>query len=395
MLVASLALAAACGGDDDSAAPTDDTTDATDEDAAPTDTPDEPETPDEPDTTDAADPPAGAAPDLSAVCPDPLVLQTDWFPSPEHGYAYRLIGDAGTLDAENGIFSGPLLDTGIDLEIRAGGPYLGFQPTPATMYLDDDIHLGYVNTDDKVATADGQPTIGVMAPLEINPQILMWNPEAYDFETFEDIGESDAAVLVFGGSVYVDYLVNAGFVRPDQVDPSYDGAPARFVAEDGALAQQGFATSEPYRYEVELEDWGRPVEFLLIHDSGYEIYSQTLSVRTDALDELSPCLEQVVPVFQQAVVDHWTDPEPTNQLIVEIVDDLDSSWVLAPGQMEYSARTAVELGVVGNGSDDTVGNFDDDRMERMVELVVDVLGIDDVSPDAVYTNRFIDPSIGF
>lgn len=255
------------------------------------------------------------------------MLQTDWFPSPEHGYAYLLVGNEGTLDAENGIFTGPLLDTGIDLEIRAGGPYLGFQPTVAITYLDDDIHLGYINTDEKVDGAAEQPTIGVMAPLEINPQILMWNPEEYDFATFDDLGESDAAVVVFGGGVFIEYLVSAGFVRPDQVDPSYDGAPARFVAENGALAQQGFATSEPYRYEVELEDWPRPVDHLLIHDSGYEIYSQTLSVRADQFDELAPCFEQLVPIFQQAVIDHWSDPEPTNQLILDIVDELDSSWV--------------------------------------------------------------------
>lgn len=385
MLVSvSLALtAAACGDDDEPSAATTGTTPETTV-ASPGESTE---------STAASD----ASVDLTGVCPDPLVLQTDWFPSPEHGYAYRLVGDAGVLDAENGVFSGPLLDTGIDLEIRAGGPYLGFQPTTATMYVDDSIHLGYVNTDESVNGAVDQPTVAVMAPLEINPQILMWNPEEYDFGTFEDIGETDAAVVVFGGVIYVDYLVGAGLVRAEQVDPSYDGSPARFVVENGALAQQGFVTSEPYRYEFELEEWGRPVDYLLIHDSGYEVYSQTLSARSDVVDELAPCFEQVIPLFQQAVVDHWNDPEPTNDLIVEIVEDLASSWVLFPAQMEYSARTALELGVVGNGPDDTIGNFDEDRMERMVELLKGVLtGVpDDLSADEVYTNRFIDPSIGF
>ena len=335
--------------------------------------------------------------DLSGACPDPLVLQTDWFPSPEHGYAYRLIGDAGELDSENGIYRGPLLDTGIDLEIRAGGPYLGFQPTTATMQLDEGIHFGYVNTDEQVAAWDEVPTVAVAAPFDTNPQILMWNPEAYSFSSFEEIGQSDATVVYFAGGVFIDYMVDAGILRADQVDPSYDGSPGRFVAEGGALVQQGFATSEPWLYENALEDWGKPVDFLLIHDSGFEIYAQPLVVRAAALEELRPCLELVVPVFQQSVIDHYADSGPTDAVILQIVEDLASFWVLYPGQMDYSTATALALGNVGNGTDDIVGNMDDARMERVVQLLKDVLdGVpQDIEASDIYTNEFIDPSIGF
>ena len=346
---------------------------------------------------DPAEEPAPAAVDLSGVCPDPLVLQTDWFPSPEHGYAYRLIGDAGELDAENGIYRGPLLDSGIDLEIRAGGPYLGWAPTSATMQLDPGIHFGYVNTDEQVAAYDVIPTVAVAAPFDTNPQILMWNPEVYSFSSFEDIGESDATVVYFAGGVFIDYMVDAGILRADQVDPSYDGSPSRFVAEGGALVQQGFATSEPWLYENALEDWGKPVDFLLIHDSGFEIYPQPLVVRADAIDELRPCLELVVPIFQQAIVDHYADSAATDAVILQIVEDLESFWVLYPGQMQYSTATALELGNVGNGPDDIVGNLDDARMERVVQLLKDVLeGVpQDIKASDIYTNEFIDPSIGF
>ena len=34
----------------------------------------------------------------------------------------------------------------------------------------------------------------------------------------------------------------------------------------GAIAQQGFASAEPYNYEFVFEDWLRPVEFQLIHE---------------------------------------------------------------------------------------------------------------------------------
>ena len=392
------------GDDEEAPAPSGEPGD--DEEApAPDDDADEASEAEEPaaDTEPAADEPPEEAPhdpmavDLSGVCPDPLVLQTDWFPSPEHGYAYRLIGDAGELDSENGIYRGPLLDTGIDLEIRAGGPYLGFQPTTATMQLDEGIHFGYVNTDEQVAAWDEVPTVAVAAPFDTNPQILMWNPEAYSFSSFEEIGQSDATVVYFAGGVFIDYMVDAGILRADQVDPSYDGSPGRFVAEGGALVQQGFATSEPWLYENALEDWGKPVDFLLIHDSGFEIYAQPLVVRAAALEELRPCLDLVVPVFQQSVIDHYADSGPTDAVILQIVEDLASFWVLYPGQMDYSTATALALGNVGNGPDAIVGNMDDARMERVVQLLKDVLdGVpQDIEASDIYTNEFIDPSIGF
>ncbi|MCE2512449.1 MAG: ABC transporter substrate-binding protein [Acidimicrobiia bacterium] len=433
LVVASAALiAAACGDDaDDESQPTAEPAPAVEEAPAASDEPeeaveeapaasDEPEeaveeapAPGEEDVDDAAateepadDEPADAATeeetspmsvDLSGVCPDPLVLQTDWFPSPEHGYAYRLIGDAGELDTENGVYRGPLLATGIDLEIRAGGPYLGFAPTTATMQLDEGIHFGYVNTDEQIAAWDVVPTVAVAAPFDTNPQILMWSPEEYSFSSFEDIGQSDAAVVYFAGGVFIDYMVDAGILRADQVDPSYDGSPARFVAEGGAVVQQGFATSEPWLYENALEEWGKPVDFLLIHDSGFEIYAQPLVVRAAVLEDLRPCLELVVPIFQQSVIDHYADPGPTDAVILQIVEDLASFWVLYPGQMEYSSATALELGNVGNGPDGIVGNMDDARMEGIVQLLKDVLeGVpQDIEASDIYTNEFIDPSIGF
>jgi len=398
-LLAIVALVGAACGDDDEAGPTDTVevdAEETPEAEAAEETPEEEAAEETPEEEAAEETPVSV--DLASVCPDPLVLQTDWYPSPEHGYAYRLIGDAGEFDAENGIYRGPLLDSGIDLEIRAGGPYLGFQPGTSTMYVDDGIHLAYVSTDEAVAGAAADlPTTAVMAPLEINPQILMWDPETYSFASFEDIGASGAVVNYFAGASYIDYLVGAGVLDAGQVDPSYDGTPARFVAEGGAIVQQGFATSEPFFYENELEEWSKPVDFLLVHDAGFELYSQPLVVRSGALEELRPCLEQAIPVFQQAVVDHYADPDPTSAVILDIVEQLDGAWVVTAGQMDYSANSAVELGVAGNGPDGTVGNFDDGRMAIVFEQLVTVFdGVPaELGATDLYTNDFIDPTIGF
>ena len=114
-------------------------------------------------------------------CPNPLVIQTDWFPEPEHGALYNLTAGEGSIDGESGRFSGPLAaDPSITLEIRAGGPFVGFQQTVALMATDSDIFLGYVNTDEAIQNYEDFPTTAVVAPLEINPQMIMWDPDTYD-----------------------------------------------------------------------------------------------------------------------------------------------------------------------------------------------------------------------
>ena len=150
-------------------------------------------------------------------------------------------------------------------------------------------HLGYANTEGQVLRWAETPVISVVAPLEINPQIIYWDPETYpDVETLADLGEEGVTINVFTGGTFAEVFVAEGIWNEDQVDPSYDGSPARFIAEDGAIAQQGFASAEPYKYENEFEEWGKPIAFQTLHDAGFEVYSQTLSVRPDKLEELTP-----------------------------------------------------------------------------------------------------------
>ncbi|MDQ4137925.1 MAG: ABC transporter substrate-binding protein, partial [Actinomycetota bacterium] len=307
------------------------------------------------------------ATDLSDVCPATVVIQTDWNPEAEHGAQYELLGDDYEIDAELKSVSGPLLAsgeyTGVDVEIRAGGPAIGFQTVAAQMYQDTDITLGYAATDEQVENSADLPVKAVLAPIEINPQMIMWDPETYpEAETIADIGETGAIVRYFGGAAYMEWLIAEGQLSRDQVDGGYDGTPANFVAAGGADAQQGFASAEPYIYEHEVEDWGKPVEFQLIHDAGWQAYAAAMSVRTGEFEELSPCLEKLVPVMQQATVDYYSDPAETNDVILELVEAYDTGWVYSEGVADFSVQQQVELGLVGNGDNETLGDFDLDRV---------------------------------
>ncbi len=336
---------------------------------------------------------------LTDVCPNPLIIQTDWFPEPEHSHTYQMIGTDGVVDAENGTYSGELRDTGLTIEIRAGGPYIGFSPPTAQFYADDDIFMAYVDTAAAIRGSGATPVTAVFTSFEVGPQILMWDPEDYDFESFSDIGDSGATVLYFQGATYMDYLIADGRLSADQVDASYDGSPVRFISEDG-LVQQGFATNEPYRYENEIEGWLKPVDFFLIHDSGFELYQSAVSVRSGDIETYRECLELIVPIMQEDLVNYFNDPQPINDKLDDIVKELDSFWTSSKETHAAATVAMRDLGLVTDGGNGFVGDMDGNRIQGLLDILVPIFteqGVEgfnpDVSPDDIYTNEFLDPSI--
>jgi hypothetical protein len=188
-------------------------------------------------------------------------------------------------------------------------------------------------------------------------------------------------------------------LKRSQVDGSYDGKPANFVAAGGKAAQAGFATSEPYIYQNEVRQWAKPVRYALVNEAGYPFYPQALSVRAGEVDQLAPCLEKLVPIVQRAQIDYLSDPAATNNLIVDLVEQYDTGWVYSAGLADYAiAKMREEF--VGNGPDQTLGNFDMARVERMLEIVTPIFTAQRQPPEEgltgadIATNQFVDESIG-
>jgi hypothetical protein len=346
--------------------------------------------------------PAGGPLDLTGACPATVVMQQDWQPEAEHGGMYSLVGPDRTIDANAKLVRGSLVaqgvDTGVDIEVRPGGPSVGFQPVPALMYLDESIVLGTVYSDTAIATSANQPVVAVVSQLTTSPLMFMWDPASHPgAQTLRDVAASGVP-LVTSDPVIPALLEGQGIISPAQVDTSYDGSPARFVS-DPRILQQGYATSEPYLYEHEISAWGRPVANQKLADYGYTVYPSPLSVRADRLEQLRPCLEKLVPIMQRAQLDYLTDPGPTNALIVELVEAYQTGWTYSPGVADYAVRAMREEGLVTNDPASGVfGQFDPARMEQIVSTFGPLLQaqgtIPEVpAPDTLYTNEFIDPSI--
>ncbi|MEA2361580.1 MAG: hypothetical protein QOD71_725 [Thermoleophilaceae bacterium] len=343
----------------------------------------------------------GGTSDLASACGDRIVAQTDWYPSGNHSALYELAGQGGEIDSKKGVYSNEIGSTGVTLEVRAGGPFIGFQGDVSILYQNTDIMLGYVNTSEAAAFSGKQPVIGVVTPYDKNPQELMWNPEELDIHDFADIGKSGASVLVFDAKApWVEYMIGKGWINRDQIDGSYDGSPTRFVAENGNLVQQGFVTDEVPYYEKVLDKWKKPVSYLLLHDSGLEDYPQVISARADVVKEKRACLKALVPMIQQAQVDWANDPSKTNALLVKLNEAYKAPASNSCCLDENHAITLKE-GLISNGPDSTLGNFDMDRVQTVIDTVLPIYEkqkLDsydpNVKPDTIATNEFIDPSIG-
>lgn len=345
--------------------------------------------------------------DLAAAgCPANIKIQTDWNPEAEHGHLYQLFGDDYTIDSSVKSVTGPLLAsgeyTGVDVTVLSGGPAVGFAQPNSQLYADDSIFMAYVGTDEAIAHSSDLPTVGVFAPLEKDPQMIMWDPTTYpDVKSIADLGKAGVTIRVFPGGTYIDYFVGAGVISASEVDSTYDGSPAVFVSEGGKIAQQGFASAEPYIYKNEVAEWGKDVSYQLINDAGYPKYAAVLSVRPDDVTKYADCLKALVPVLQQADVDYYADPTTANKLILKLVDEYDTGWIYSQGVADYSVETQLKDGIVGNGPDDTVGNLDADRVQSLFDIVVPIYTEAGLTPAEglkatdIYTNEFIDPSIGF
>jgi hypothetical protein len=293
-------------------------------------------------------------------------------------------------------------DTGIRLEIRAGGPATGFQQVSQQLYLDHSITFGGVATDEQVQNAAAAPTLAVFAPMDLNPQVLMWDPQLYpQFNTIADVGQTDTTVLYFHGATYMEFLVGSGVLRRSQIDDRYDGRPTRFVAAGGRIVQQGYVTNEPYAYEREVQRWGRPLAYQLLHDAGYPIYAEALVIRPKDKAHLAPCLRRLVPILQQATADYAAEPAETNSRISKLVDQM-GGYPYTTGRAEWAVGKMLSEGILANGTytPDTVGDFDPARIQRTIDIVAPILTGQDKSvpaglaPRNLVTAEFIAPGVG-
>lgn len=352
---------------------------------------------------------ATKAESLKGVCPATVTVQTGWFPQAEDGFLYRMLGGTLTVDNAHKTVTGQLIDHGVNtqvrFQIRSGGPAINNTPAGKQLYADNTITLASVDMDqavqfDAAAGQDTTPILSVFAPLDVSPIVLMWSKDRHPtFHTPADIAASGVPVLYYPGSTYMTFMVGDGMLRQSQVVAAYTGDPAQFLASNGQDVSEGYLTNEVYAYQHELPQWDKPMGWYLVNNAGYRAYVNTIGIRRGDQQRLSRCLSRLVPAMQRATVDYVANPQATNSLIVRLVHDF-NGYPYSGARAAYAVREMASQGIIGNGPNSTVGDFDMSRVTGFIGILRPIYEVQHQPVPAgfsardVATNAYIDPHIG-
>jgi hypothetical protein len=347
---------------------------------------------------------AAAAGELSGICPSTVEIQQNWTPEAEQGAYYELAASGGNINTSQKTYTAPLVDpstgkaTGVNVEILAGGPAVGYSNPEQLLYENQSILLGVDATDSQIQSYPKTPTVGVVTPMYLYDNVFFWDPAKHHFSSIAGIGSSGATLLSYGtGGALNLYLEAKGELNKSQIDGAYNGTPGDFVASGGSLISGGYATYEPYYYTHELAAWDKPIAYQLIETTGYNPYSNTTFVTPANLKKYATCLSKLVPMIQQAQISYLQSPDRVNQLIVQLATDYKIGGGYNMAIAQYADKTMLADKIVSNPSSGAFGSFDMSRVNTLIsqlEATHSVSGLPSgFSASTLETNKFIDPGI--
>lgn len=290
-----------------------------------------------------------------------IVLQTDWFPQPEHGGFYQALA--------TGLYE----EAGLEVVILPGGP--NAMTTQKVLKGDAHFAMNRADTIHALAARD-VPVVMVMATLQHDPQAVMVHPGS-GIDSLEDL--DGKRVMAIPGLAWIKW-VEAKYGIEMEIIP-HDFGMERFL-NDPDFIQQCLLTNEPYYAMRE----GASPKVLRLAESGFDPYHGIYCLQAFAEDH-----PDVVSRFVEASIRGWQDfilgdPTPAFQLISRLNPKMD------PGFMAFSHGKLMEWKLVtGEAMDGSqVGRIDPERMEAMVREL-NGLGIVEASaaPEAWYTTRFL------
>jgi hypothetical protein len=240
-----------------------------------------------------------------------------------------------------------------------------------------------------------------VSPLDKSPTMLMYDPATYkSLTTLKDVIATGADVYVTSKSLtYVQFLISQG-LPANKIIEGYAGDKEKFITSGGKLVNQGYVSNEVFSYEHETPTWNKPTAHILVNSLGYQPYPSALSVRTDKLSALTPCLKKLVPLIQQAQVDYMKDPSEVNTMLTKYNPAHSAPyWFTSKALSDAAVDVMRKEGIIVDGPQG-FGSFDMDRMKKQIDILLPIFkkqGIDTfdtaVSADKIVTNQFIDSTI--
>jgi hypothetical protein len=330
---------------------------------------------------------------LAEVCPSRIVVQTSALPSTSAGPLYSLLDVAPEIDAATQSVSAPLVrsdGTGenVVLELRSGGPAIGFQSPIAVFAADPGIGLVQVSTAVAVRDWSTLPTQAVVSLTDQSADAVVYDPATYpSVADWDALRDASIEIRHITEAPVFQFLESTGVISADQLVDGFDGEPAAFVASGGEIAQQANLSVAPVLLPS-LAQWNRPVAALAAADEGWASLDDTLAVAIDERRLSEECLGRFVPIVQRSLNGYLDDPAPTNALMSFIRTALNPLNRLTPELFDQGLDAATARGVFAVPGSGTIGDIDTARLTPFISLLDASIAVDEL-----VDNRFVDPTI--
>ena len=286
-----------------------------------------------------------------------MVFLTNWYAQAEHGGFYQAVAE-GTYRKQ-----------GLEVEVKMGEPQVNV--VQLLVGGQADLVMGYDLQTIKLIE-QGLPVVTVGATFQKDPAALIAHP---DVKALPDLKTRTLLIGQASETTFWPWLKAKYGFTDDQKRP-YAFSVQQFLV-DRNVAQQGYATSEPYSIE---KGGVKPVVFLLA-DAGYPPYAQTIVTTRKVLQEKP----ELVRKFLQATAEGWRsylkNPAPGNALIKKANPQMEDEL------LAYGVRKMIEFGLVTGGDAQKQGilAMTDARWKQTFEFMA---GAGLVKPDVDYRKAY-------
>jgi NitT/TauT family transport system substrate-binding protein len=238
-----------------------------------------------------------------AQTPTKLVFLTNWLAQAEHGGFYQAVAE--------GIYR----KHGLEVEVKMGGPQVNV--VQLLLAGQADLVMGYDLQTIKLIE-QGLPVVTVGATFQKDPAAIIAHP---DVKSMADLKTRTLLIGQASETTFWPWL-KAKYGFTDAQKRPYAFSVQQFLV-DKNVAQQGYATSEPYSIE---KGGVKPTVFLLA-DQGYPPYAQTIVTTTKVAQEKRDAVRRFLEATAQGWKSYLKNPAPGNALLKQANPQMEDDLV--------------------------------------------------------------------
>jgi NitT/TauT family transport system substrate-binding protein len=254
-----------------------------------------------------------------AQAADKVVFVTNWYAEAEHGGFYQALAE--------GIYQ----RHGLDVTIKMGGPQVNAYQLLLAGHAD--FVMGY-DIATLNAVEQGLPLVTVAATFQADPAAMIAHPDV------RDLADLKTRTLLIGQASETTFWpwLKAKYGFTDAQKRPYSFSVQQFLV-DKNVAQQGYATSEPYS----IQKGGVSPKVFLLAANGYPPYAETIVTLAKTVADKPDMIRRFIEATALGWKSYLANPAPGNVLIKrdnrEIEDDL----------LAFSVARMKDFGLVTGG----------------------------------------------